>query len=125
MKRVQVSVYDDVDYAEDRKLTPATKTVRIGLGGEWRELDLGEENAEQFAEDIGRYWEAAQPEGAPMEPEGKRNSSERRSYFAGLREWAKEQGRNSEVRRLPSGGFKYATALRRDYAAHLLAQPQA
>lgn len=82
---------DDLDGSE------ATQKVLLGLNGEWRALDLNDDNHRALLDALERYWEAALPvkgSGTPRQDGPRRASpkAKQRDYDLGfLREWAAEQ----------------------------------
>lgn len=82
---------DDLDGSD------ATQKVLLGLNGEWRALDLSEDNHGALMKALGTFWEAALPVKGSV---GGRQSSalrreakpKQRDYDLGiLREWAAEK----------------------------------
>ncbi len=82
---------DDLDGSD------ATQKVLLGLNGEWRALDLSDDNHRALLEALERYWEAALPvkgSGAARQDGTRRAApkTKQRDYDLGfLREWAAEQ----------------------------------
>ena len=78
---------DDLDGSD------ATQKVLLGLAGEWRAIDLSDENAEALMEAIRRYWEAASPVRASAVTARRQPApKQERDYDIGmLREWAHEK----------------------------------
>lgn len=82
---------DDLDGSE------ATQKVLLGLNGEWRALDLSDDNHRALLEALGRFWEAALPvKGSAgvrqSTARGAASKPRQRDYDLGiLREWAAEQ----------------------------------
>jgi hypothetical protein len=80
---------DDLDGSD------ASQKILLGLAGEWRALDLSDENADALMKDLGRYWEAASPVRASSVTSAKRQSgkakAERDYDISMLREWAAEK----------------------------------
>ena len=82
---------DDLDGSD------ATQKVLLGLNGEWRALDLSDDNHTALMEAVGRYWDAALPVkgsagGRQSAARGAGSRPRQRDYDLGiLREWAAEQ----------------------------------
>jgi len=49
------------DLIDDLDGSPASHTVRIGWGNEWRELDLSDKNLENLAKGFDDFWDVARP----------------------------------------------------------------
>lgn len=80
------TAYDDLDWTEKQAETPADRTVRVGLDGQWTELDLTAEHAAEVERVLGRYLSAgtAEPKrpsmgrrGRTLGPQGPRTPENR------------------------------------------------
>lgn len=123
MKRVQLAIFDDIEFAAGGKLLEASKTVQLGWEGEWVELDLTHSNYASLRDVLAPYLKAGHKEGAIGSPRDEpAGSPRRRAYYKGLREWAKRAGRQQEYMRPESGTYTYPKPLCDDYDAYLLSQ---
>ena len=78
---------------DDHDGSEGVETVRIGLNGDWRELDLSKKNLAALSKAIDRYWNVSRPVSAngrsgrrcrpkttsPWRPAGPRPATRRRS----------------------------------------------
>ena len=82
---------DDLDGSD------ASQKVLLGLNGEWRALDLSDDNHGKLMQALGTFWDAALPvKGSAGGRQGGERSRatkpQQRDYDLGiLREWAAEQ----------------------------------
>lgn len=86
--------FDDLDGSE------AEGTYYIGLGGEWREIDLTDFHYEDLQQALVKFWEAARPCEPPRKaaahPAGNPSSGGQgrgRQWHKGFRAWADASGR--------------------------------
>lgn len=122
MKRVQVAVFDDMEFAATGTLIEARHTIQLGWNGEWVELDLKGSNYTSLRDVLAPYLKAGHKTGAITSAAADApGGAARRAYFKGLREWAAEQGRSYE-HTTPSGSFKYPKPMIAEYDAYLLSQ---
>ncbi len=104
-QRTQVLYVDDIDGSD------AEGTVRFGLGGTDYEIDLNKKHADQFAEAIGPFIDAARK--VPSSRRAARGPRAQRHDQSGVRAWARAQGiKVSDRGRIP------ADVLARYEAAH-------
>lgn len=121
MKALQVIVFDDVEFKRTGQRVEATQTAVLGWKGEWREIDLTDENYKLLFEQIKRFFYAGHQAGEDIAPP-RSHPGGSYSYFKNMRDWADQQGRSSEYRLKGKGsGYSYDRKLRHDYAAHLSA----
>lgn len=82
---------DDLDGSD------ATQKVLLGLNGEWRALDLNDDNHDALVRALGSFWDAALPvKGSSGTRQGRAprggTTPKQRDYDLGiLREWAAEK----------------------------------
>ena len=103
-KRVTESLIDDIDGSE------ATSTVRFGVDGTEYEIDLSDENAEEFHEVMAPYISAARRVGGGRQSRGSGRSASRSADSNGsspdpkeVRAWAESNGIEVSKRgRIPS-----------------------
>ena len=111
------TAYDDLDWTEKQAETPADRTVRVGLDGQWTELDLTAEHAAELERVLGRYLSAgtAEPKRPTMGrrgrtgPQGPRTPANRERLA-----WCQANGwpEATTVKSIPAAGH-------RAYEAHL------
>jgi Lsr2 len=146
VKEVIIQSWDDYDLLHDGRKVHAENTVRIGIDGKWRELDLSDANVAKLRGMFDPWWLCGRTpdkevrearngtwrpdrEDADIEPApgvGKRGSPERRAYLAGLREWADANGHNYTSKATVPGGahgsFYYPRKLVTAYNEYLRQQ---
>ena len=104
-QRTQVLYVDDIDGGE------AEGTIRFGLGGTDYEIDLSKKHADEFAQAIGPFIEAARKVTSGRRPA--RGPRAPRHDQSDVRAWARDQGiKVSNRGRIP------ADVLARYQAAH-------
>ena len=84
-QKIQTLLVDDIDGSE------AEGTVRFGLDGAQYEIDLGERNAQKFAEVLKPYLAAARRIGDDR-PKPPSNARIDRTQLAAMRSWARNHG---------------------------------
>ena len=107
---------DDLDGSD------ATQKVLLGLNGEWRALDLSDDNHRALMDALERYWDAALPvkgSGGTRQGGASRAAApkaKQRDYDLGfLREWAAEQKVTIPARgRIPGSVVEQFQAAQRD-----------
>lgn len=89
-KKTYVQLVDD--FTGDSIADGAGRTVRFAFDGAEYEIDLSNENIEQFTSDIERYVRASRRTSGRRKGNGSSSRSGGSSETAAIREWAESQG---------------------------------
>jgi Lsr2 len=96
-QKVTVSLQDDLDGG------PAAETVRFALAGAQFEIDLSEQNARTFRQQINPFLEHARRAGRITKSRPASRGAASRERSSGIRAWARDHGMAvSERGRLPA-----------------------
>ncbi len=95
-RQTQILLVDDIDGSQ------AAATIRFGFDGVSYEIDLSKEHADQFAEAMGPYVQAARRVSRERRTASTTSRRDRHDQSA-IRAWAREQGlKISERGRIPA-----------------------
>jgi hypothetical protein len=135
METVEIHLWDDLDaragnrVESDQQVTLEYSTKR---GSRRVRLDLTDEHAKELEEVLARWLDAGQRPREQASAHGHQpGSAAARQFYAGLRDWAKAEGRDGEHWTSGKGGrarqLYYPRQLVADYREHLrsLAERQA
>ena len=129
MREITVKIFDDLDYFDCGARNEADGgRLTIGLDGQWRELELTENNVKLVRETMDRLMTAGhKPDDTPASPrrEYTHPDPERVAFFKGLRDWCKETHRRNTAdtgwafQTNDSLKHYYSEPLKAAYRAHL------
>ncbi len=131
MRRVKIELWDDLHWAEDKRLTAAALTITVGLNGAWAELDVSEANHTLIRNVLDPWMKAghepdSQPAPPPRKtgrPPGTHREIPRESLEWGrtIREFARKQDIPYQTR---TGKYYYSVRLRKAYEEYLEKKPE-
>lgn len=96
-QKVTVSLQDDLDGG------PAVETVRFGLAGSEFEIDLSEQHARKFRQQINPFLQHARRAGKTSKARPASRGAASRARTSAIRAWARDHGMNINDRgRIPA-----------------------